>query len=399
MTTELAPSRVRLRTSADLVDAVPYIVGFPPQNSLVMMALRGERKRLGVVSRVDLPEARHAVALAAGAADYLVRDGADRAVAVFYPPTDGPDHPSVRPIADALDAALSAVGIEVIEILCVSGDRWWSLRCGGPDCCPPGGQPIAHEGTSVIAAASALRGVALYRSREEMEGSIALVDGPVTKALAEVLPVARAVREARVAAGDRLGACADFFTLLTELVTARVEGRGSALVVDDAAQLIAGLDDLPVRDALLTWHAGDWGAATLALFTELVKIAPPPYDIAPLTALGWLAYLGGDGALANVIVDRALGPEPRYPDDDQHPQPGYNLMRILDDALSRAINPKTFRDSLGSAQGWEDETIAAIPGRPAYRRRPNSAQTSAQNRARNPGAAPRSMRSKQRRRR
>jgi len=399
MTTELAPSRVRLRTSADLVDAVPYIVGFPPQNSVVMIALHGERKRLGIVSRVDLPDARHAVALAAGAADYLVRDGADRAVAIFYPPTDGPNHPSVRPIAEALDTALAAVGVDVIEVLCVSEGRWWSLRCDGPDCCPAGGQPIAHEGTSVIAATSALRGVAVYRSREALAASIALSDGPVAKAMADVLPVARAARKARVAAGDRFGACVEFFQSLARLVEARVEGRGSALAVDDAAQLIVGLDDLPVRDALLTWHDGDWGAATLALFTELVTIAPPPYDIAPLTVLGWLAYLGGDGALANVIVDRALGPEPRYPDADQHSQPGYNLMRILDDALSRAINPKTFRDSLGSAQGWEDETIAAIPGRPAYRRRPNSPQTSAQNRARNPGAAPRSMRSKQRRRR
>ncbi|MGH8890830.1 MAG: DUF4192 family protein, partial [Acidothermaceae bacterium] len=86
MTTELGPARVRLRTPADLIDAVPYLVGFTPQNSLVMLALHGERKRLGIVSRVDIPDPRHAAALAAGAADYLVSDGADQAAAIFYPP-------------------------------------------------------------------------------------------------------------------------------------------------------------------------------------------------------------------------------------------------------------------------------------------------------------------------
>ena len=392
MTTELAPTRVRLRTPADLIDAVPYLVGFSPQNSLVMLALHGERKRLGIVSRVDLPDPEHAAALAAGAVGYLLGDGADQAAAIFYPPSDGPEHPSVQPIADALDAALSAAGIEVVEILCVTADRWWSLRCSGADCCPPDGKPITHEGTSIIAATSALHGVALYRTREELARSIDLVDSPLAAEMAEALPLARAAREARVAAHDRLGACAAFFQLVTNLIEMRLEGTGSTLTVDDAAQLIVGLDDLAVRDAMLTWHGGDWGDATRALFAELVTLAVPPYDIAALTVLGWLAYLNGDGALANVIVDRALGPDPQNRVVDG--RPGYNLMRILDDALSGAINPKIFRDSLAASGGWGDEAISPIPRRPAYRRRQASAGSPA-----SPAGAPRSMRSKQRRRR
>ncbi|MGH8888729.1 MAG: DUF4192 domain-containing protein, partial [Acidothermaceae bacterium] len=317
----------------------------------------------------------------------------------FYPPSDGPEHPSVRPIADALDAALSAAGIEVVEVLCVTEDRWWSLRCSGRDCCPPDGRPIAHEGTSVIAATSALHGVALYRSREELARSIDVVDGPVADAMADALPVARAAREARVAAGDRLAVCAEFFQLLSRLVEARVEGSGVALAVDEAALLIVGLDDLSVRDAMLTWHGGDWADATRALFAELVTLAVPPYDIAPLTVLGWLAYFNGDGALANVIVDRALGPDPQHRDDPAEPagRPGYNLMRILDDALSRAINPKIFRDSLAGAGSWGDEAIPAIPRRPAYRRRQGSGRNPAS--PASSAGAPHSRRSKQRRRR
>lgn len=395
MRTELAPHRVRLRTQADLVDAIPYIVGFPPENSLVILALHGERKRLGIGSRIDLPDPRHAGAVAAHAVEYLVRDAADKAVAVFYPPTDGPEHPSVRPIAGALDQAFESAGIELIEILCVGADRWWSLRCAGGDCCPADGRPLPDHGASVMAASAAVRGVALYGSRDKLAHSIDLAEGPLAAAMAAALPTAREDRAARVAAGDRLGARTEFFELLTRLVEARVEGAASALTVEEASQLIVGLDDISVRDAMLTWHGGDWGDATRALFGELVTLAAPPHDIAPLTVLAWLAYLHGDGALVNVIIDRTLGPDPRTRGDHDG-RPGYNLMRILDEALSRAVNPQIFRDSLGERR-WADDELPVIPQRPAHRRLQGSRRH--RKAAENPGGAPRNTRSQQRRRR
>lgn len=387
MTTELAPERVRLRTAADIVDAVPYLLGFPPQDSLVVIALRGARKRLGIVSRVDLPAPQDADTLAEHAVGYLRRDGADRAIAVFYPPVGGPEHPSVRPIADALRKTLGAAGIEMVDILCVGADRWWSLICTNSDCCAADGSPIAHEGTSVIAAASAVHGLALYKSRKELARSVEPVRGAVADAMTHALPIARADREARVAAGERALVCAEALDLLTRLIEARVDGTGCALTVDDAAQLVVAFDDLPLRDAMLRWHEGEWGNATRAFFAELVTLAVPPFEIAPLTVLGWLAYLQGDGAMANVIVERALGVEPRERPDGDTPhddapaddapvngapadRPGYNLMRILDDALSRAINPKIFRESLTADGNWGDEAIPVTPRRPAYRRRP-----------------------------
>src|SRR5512133_1479217 len=46
-----------VHSSEDLVAAVPYLVGFPPEQSLVVVAMRrsGRRQRLGLVARFDLP--------------------------------------------------------------------------------------------------------------------------------------------------------------------------------------------------------------------------------------------------------------------------------------------------------------------------------------------------------
>ncbi len=91
----------------------PYLVGFEPQQSLVVLSLRGPRSRLGLTARIDLPAARSATACARNFVNYLKRDGAARAIIVFYPPSDGIAHPSVKPLADALIKHLTRARIGV----------------------------------------------------------------------------------------------------------------------------------------------------------------------------------------------------------------------------------------------------------------------------------------------
>src|SRR6185437_3014124 len=117
MTTDTR-ARVKLRSPADIIDAVPYLVGFEPHDSLVVLSLRGPRSRLGLTARIDLPEAKHATACARSFVGYLKRDGAARALIVLYPPSDGIAHPSVKPLADALIRQLTRARIEVSEVLC-----------------------------------------------------------------------------------------------------------------------------------------------------------------------------------------------------------------------------------------------------------------------------------------
>ena len=67
-----------------------------------------------------------------------------------------------------------------------------------------------------------------------------------------------------------------------------------------------------VRDRALGLALGADAAAAEALWTECTRRAPAPLDAAPATLLAVSAWLRGDGAMANVALDRALAGEPGY---------------------------------------------------------------------------------------
>ena len=48
------------------------------------------------------------------------------------------------------------------------------------------------------------------------------------------------------------------------------------------------------------------------LWTDLVRRAQPGYVAAPACLLAFTAWQGGDGALANIALDRALADDPDY---------------------------------------------------------------------------------------
>jgi hypothetical protein len=52
--------------------------------------------------------------------------------------------------------------------------------------------------------------------------------------------------------------------------------------------------------------------AHLRLWTDLTRRAQPGYVAAPASLLAFVAWQSGDGALANVALDRALADDPQY---------------------------------------------------------------------------------------
>ena len=59
---------------------------------------------------------------------------------------------------------------------------------------------------------------------------------------------------------------------------------------------------------------GPWAQrrAHLRLWSDLTRLARPGYVAAPASLLAFVAWQAGDGALANVALDRALADDPRY---------------------------------------------------------------------------------------
>src|SRR3954452_25259701 len=75
---------LRLTTPGDIVAAIPHLCGFTPTESLVAISLRGERKRIGLALRFDLPGVGLDEVAADEVAARLAFDGARAAVVVVY---------------------------------------------------------------------------------------------------------------------------------------------------------------------------------------------------------------------------------------------------------------------------------------------------------------------------
>ncbi|MFC7218603.1 DUF4192 domain-containing protein [Streptomyces polyrhachis] len=191
---------ITLRSPAELADALPYLMGFHPTDSIVMVALKGERGTFGGRLRLGIPTAREEWSdVAQQLADCLIEGsrtrGADpTGVIVFLcqDPAAGPETPAevmerLRPLAQRLRVACGRLDVPVIEALCISAERYWSYCCPDARCCPPQGTALAARGTTPMAAAATYAGIRVCGSLREMEARLSarpeIPFDPQTKAL------------------------------------------------------------------------------------------------------------------------------------------------------------------------------------------------------------------------
>jgi hypothetical protein len=81
---------------------------------------------------------------------------------------------------------------------------------------------------------------------------------------------------------------------------------------EHAAWLTVALRELRVRDDAWARMDPAHRDAHLRLWAHLTRLARPGYVAAPAALLAFVAWQSGDGALANVALDRALADNPRY---------------------------------------------------------------------------------------
>jgi hypothetical protein len=112
-------------------------------------------------------------------------------------------------------------------------------------------------------------------------------------------------------------------------------------------------------------------AAHLRLWTDVVRRATPAYLPAPASLLAFTAWQCGEGALANIAVDRALAADP-----------GYSLARLLRDVMDAGVPPSAARvpmtpEQVAASYDLADSLAAERPGgrgRPGRGRRASRRQ-------------------------
>jgi hypothetical protein len=328
-----------LRNPVDLLAAVPYLLGFHPADSVVVLGMTGPR--LIFQARADL------VAQAGELADQLTvllaRQGFDTVLLVGYGPAE-----RVDPVVVALRERLAEAGIETPEALRAAAGRYWSYTCSVPTCCPPEGTPYTVD-ASTIAAEATVAGMVALPSREALRARLAPVTGAEREAMREA--TARADRRARelvdaalaeVPAAipvDRAGASAVRAARRRFQVAGRIavdravatHRAGRVLDDDAAAWLSVLLVHLPVRDH--AWESiGQDFDVHLALWTDLTRRAEPDLRAGPATLLAFTAWRAGEGATSTIALELALESDPQYP-----------MAQLLGRAITLGLNPAQWR--------------------------------------------------------
>ena len=159
---------IRISGPAGLLATVPSMLGFHPTRSLVLLCLSGDRRRVGPVARVDLPNG-HDRAMAAHLTGHALRH-ADEVVVVSY--QDSRRRP---PLLDDLLTELARAGVDVLDAIVVRGGRARPALSAAMERSHPGiPLPDANDPTvRALSAAGALAGRSVLADRAELRKSIA----------------------------------------------------------------------------------------------------------------------------------------------------------------------------------------------------------------------------------
>ncbi len=321
-TASAAPTVLRIREPGDILGLIPYLLGFHPAESLVAAFVR--QRRVVVTARVDLAATADLEALIDQFE--LVADQVDTRAIVLV------GYSADESVRDVMRGLADVIPFDLVDVLAVSGDRWWSVCCDG-DCCPAEGQAYDIE-AHPLAVEAGMAGISATGTRDDI---MALTAGP---------PAAER---------DRLTAAAEECAGKVDQLSRRRRRRRVRQLVDrvlsadgptdaEAVEIAVLVRDIGVRDEVWAMMTRQDAEAYVALWRRVVAISVWPYEPAPLAMLGWAGWLDGNGALLNCCIDRL-----------EQVAPDYGLLELCKQISNNAIPPRyldQIADQLRIASGW-----------------------------------------------
>lgn len=321
------PPATRVRGPGDLVAAVPALVGFHPQDSLVCVVLGPPGASVRLTARVDLPTHSDTAAWDAVAAtmqNAAGQAGGRAAVLVVYSGAPRLADQAERRVGRALRQA----GVDVTDVLRVHDGRYYGVACRDERCCPARGRPI--PGTSALQARLAVEGRVVVPTRADLAGEI---DAPA----GAHAPVEGDRARNAVA---RVSGAVDPPTMARELAAALEEVSSGVLRPDRAVRLAVLAGDGDCRDEVYRHLVAGPVEAHRRLWATVCRAVPGPDSVVPLALFALAAYLEGDGAVANVAWERAARRDPGHP-----------TVGLVGDILAGAVPPSRVVEALAHAVG------------------------------------------------
>lgn len=310
-----------VKTPHDLLAAVPFLIGYHPTDSLVLISVKSDS--LEMAMRIDFPknppEGSYQLL-----ASHLKRDNSEGALIVAYEPANSLAGPEVlHNVADAV----ASLDIPIRELMLVRNNHWRSLLCSDDKCCPPEGNQIEEFVNSRIAAEQVASGKVLpFSDSEGLTHSIsATILAKDINWNAQVVgfrvdPDANNLNELQRDGAESILLLADFYSQ-----------NGFCKDYDLMARVLGRLSDIQVRDFALGCHTDQTINSYWAMWRDLLRIAPPKFVAPVASVFASIAYENGEGALAHRALDRAI-------EDD----PEYSLARLLRRVFSSGWPPSGF---------------------------------------------------------
>ncbi len=319
--TEQAPLRVR--GPGDVAVVLPYLLGFQPEESLVVMPVH----KGAPISRFDLPPVRVAQ-FASQVAMTLEGVGVSEAVLTLFTA----DARLATRHADTLQRVLDRRSVQIVEILRVHDGRWWSLTCDS-GCCPVDGTPYDPT-TTALAAQATVAGLTALPSRAALEETLSPIPDESERVSAKLQVAEREVGDRVAGDGPRHGSrwlAEDGRRRVLAAVARFGPDAPRSLDADEIAWLVVHTHRIEVRDFAWLLIRPDDVAQHRDMWTYVVRRVPPSVRAPTASLLSAACYLSGSWVLAHAALDIALA-------DD----PGYSMALLLRDVVDQALPPSAW---------------------------------------------------------
>ncbi len=278
---------VKVRTPHEILSVIPYLFGFHPDESVVVLMVSDSL--VGMGARLDLSDA----AVPGRTADLLLgmleqADRDDEVILVGY----GADRSQVDLV---LTTVSDDVRFPVQLAMTVVGDRWFVAWEPGE------GEPYDPQSSQIAADATYL-GLAAFPNRDELERTFDLPKG-VARASQNVL--SRAFRSVSAMTSD--DAVARMVELLEvhAAVGSEIQQERGSLGLKDLAMLWALLFDGGARDVVWCLVSDATADRLLDLWLEVVRRLPQEDALLPLCVVALAAWQAGRGPLMTMALDKA----------------------------------------------------------------------------------------------
>lgn len=323
---------VQIDGPANLLATVPHLLGFNPENSLVVVALKGENDRVVVTMTLDLPQANEFdQAFINNLKETIKRSGADGLVAVFFVENNPQTYQEVASIL--MDKVSTQFHIR--DILWVYQNKWASFLCVDQDCCPKAGRDLDVDNQVKSATSLRVIGKPAVGTRRELDEFL-----KVTQVNNDLVPLISKFAKQRAKAEHNKNHSKWAKTQFSFLSQKKAFNDFDEKTW---ARLLLGLTDIPIRDALLAHHIelsqvsedpNQYLISIAQKWAQVARVSPADFRTSICTCIAAFLWQAGEGILARGAVDFALAQDPQF-----------HLAKLLNNALNSGMPPWEFRDA------------------------------------------------------